>query len=365
MEVLFVDLKREYESIGPEVDDSIKRVLKSGWFVLGHELELFENEYSVYIGSKHGVGVNSGTDAIFLSLKALDIGEGDEVITVSHTFLSTVDSIVRCGAKPVFIDIEPDTYCMDTSKIQEKTTTRTRAIIPVHLYGHPVDMDPIIDIAEQHGLFVVEDACQAHGSEYKRRKVGGMGTVGCFSFYPTKNLGGYGESGMVVTNDGAIAERIRSLRNHGQSSKYRHDVIGLNSRMDELQASILLAKLKHLDSWNSRRRAIARKYVELLDDTGITLPVEKEYGKHVYHQFVIRHRHRDGIRQQLANDDIQSLMHYPIPVHKQKAYANMSLKASLPVTEKACEEILSVPMNPWLEDSEISEVSKALHIAVQ
>jgi dTDP-4-amino-4,6-dideoxygalactose transaminase len=317
----FFNFKREHSGIQLEISEAIERVFESGRFVLGDEGAAFETEFSSYIGAKYGIGVNSGSDALFLALKALGIDENSEVITVSHTFVSTVDSIVRCGATPVFVDVEPDTYCINTAKIEEKITQKTKAILPVHLYGHPVDLDEVLKIAKQYDLSVVEDACQAHGTEYKGKKVGSSGNAGCFSFYPVKNLGAYGDGGMVTTNDSSLAERIKLLRNYGQSRKYYHDFVGINSRLDELQAAILRVKLSRLDEWNEKRRRLAQLYKEILEQTDVVLPSERPYVKHAYHLFVIRLARRENCQRFLQKRGIQTQIHYPIPVHKQKAYA--------------------------------------------
>jgi len=325
---------------------------------LGEEVEKFEEEFSKYIGVKYGIGVNSGSDALFLALKALGISEGDEVITVSHTFISTVDAIVRNGAKPVFVDIDPDTYCIDVTKIEERITDKTRAILPVHIYGHPADMELIIKIARKYNLFIIEDACQSHGAEYKGKKVGSIGDLGCFSFYPVKNLGGYGDGGMITTNNKTLANRLKMARNYGQSQKYYHNFIGVNSRLDEIQAAILRVKLKHLDKWNERRRELAQLYNKLLKDTDVILPVEKEYAKHVYHLYVIRHKERDKLQKFLMKNGIQTQIHYPIPVHRQKAYNNfLDESIKLPVTEKICSEVLSLPIHPWLDFKKIEKIN--------
>jgi dTDP-4-amino-4,6-dideoxygalactose transaminase len=358
--IKIVDFKREFEEISEEIRDAIHRVLKSGWFILGEETEEFEKEFSTYIGAKHGVAVNSGSDALYLALKALGVSKADEVITVSHTFISTVDAIARNHAQPVFVDIDPETCCIDTSQIECRITSRTKVILPVHLYGHPAEMDAIILIAARHGLVVVEDASQAHGAEYKGKKVGSIGNLGCFSFYPSKNLGAYGDAGMIVTSNKEAAEKLRMLRNYGQSQKYHYDFVGLNSRLDEIQAAILRVKLKHLDKWNERRRGIAWLYNELLAKSGIALPVEKDYAKHVYHQYVIRSRERNILQQHLKENEIQTLIHYPVPVHKQKAYVNSYPNSCLPVTERICGEILSLPMHPWLTRDEISTIVKVI-----
>lgn len=355
----FVDLKREYLEIKGEINEAIQRVIEKGTFILGEEVEKFEEEFSSYIGVKYGVSVNSGSDALFLTLKALGINKGDEVITVSHTFIATVDAITRNEAIPVFVDINPETYCIDAEKIEEKITKNTKAILPVHIYGHPADMDPILEVAQAHDLYVIEDACQAHGAEYKGRKAGSIGDAGCFSFYPIKNLGAYGDGGIIVTNNEELATKLRVLRNHGQQQKYHHNLVGVNSRLDEIQAAILRVKLKHLDEWNSRRRENAKLYNELLVDTEITTPAEKN-AKHAYHLYVIRCKERDKLQQHLLKNEVQTLMHYPIPVHKQRAYSNFSLSYNLPVTEKICKEILSLPMFPQLTKREVEHVATAI-----
>jgi dTDP-4-amino-4,6-dideoxygalactose transaminase len=354
--IKFLDLNKEYEKIKTEIDQAIKRVLDSGWYILGKEVEQFEQEFSEYLGTKYGIGVNSGSDALFLAVKALGIGEGDEVITVSHTFISTVDAVARNGAKPVFVDVEPDTYCIDVSKIEQVITDKTRAILPVHLYGHPANMDPIMEIAEKHDLSVIEDACQAHGAEYKSKKAGSIGAVGCFSFYPVKNLGAYGDGGIVVTSDEELAEKLRMSRNYGQPQKYYHDFVGVNSRLDEIQAAILRVKLKYLDEWNERRRKIAKLYNERLESLGVIIPAEKKYARHVYHLYVIRRKDRDKLQQYLQKKGIQTQIHYPIPVHKQKAYSESGGDTSLAITEKVCNEVLSLPIHPWLKEEEIVKI---------
>ena len=352
----FNDLKREYSPMANEISQAIRRVLKSGQFVLGKENKAFELEFSKYIGSKYGIGVNSGSDAIFLAIKALGISEG-EVITVPHTMISSVDAITRNGAKPIFVDIEPDTYNIDVSMIEAKITCKTKAILPVHLYGHPANITPIMRIAKKYGLHVIEDACQAHGATYKDKPVGSIGTIGCFSFYPTKNLGAYGDGGMIVTNDELLAQKLKKMRNYGQVKKYRYDFVGVNSRLDELQAAILRTKLHHLDQWNEKRRKTAELYNKLLG-ASVTTPVEKDFAKHVYHLYVVRHKKRDKLQKYLLGKGIQTLIHYPVPVHKQKAYSS---PARLPITEQVCSEILSLPLNPWLEETEVEEISQRIN----
>ena len=351
------DFKREYSAIEKEVMPEIRRVLESGWYILGDELNKFEQEYSKYVGGKYGVGVNSGSDALYLSIKASGISQGDEVITVAHTMISTVDAISRNGAKPVFVDVDPLTYVMDASKIEAKISKKTKAILPVHLYGHPVDMDPITEIAKKYGLYVIEDACQAHGAEYKRAKVGGISHIGCFSFYPTKNLGAYGDAGMIITNDEELANTLKKMRNYGQSKKYYHDFVGVNSRLDEIQAAILRIKLRYLDQWNEKRRKLAKIYDDLLDNPNLVKPIEREYAKHVYHLYVIRHKERDTLQSYLLNHGIQTLIHYPIPIHLQEAYKTSD---KLAVTERICGEILSLPISPWLKEREVEQISESL-----
>lgn len=360
--ILLQDFKREFAEIGKEVSEAIQAVLESGWFILGQEGEKFEEEFSKYVGTKFGVGVNSGSDALYLAIKALGIHEGDEVLTVSHTMISTVDAITRNGAKPVFVDIDPATYVMETSDLKAKLSNRTRAILPVHLYGHPVNMDPLMEIAREHNLDIIEDACQAHGAEYKTRKVGNIGTVGCFSFYPTKNLGAYGDAGMVVTNDEELSDKLKKMRNYGQSKKNYHDFVGVNSRLDEMQAAILRTKLPYLDEWNKKRKKLAGIYNELLEGVSAIKPVEKEYAKHVYHLYVIRSKKRDKLQQYLLKKGVQTLVHYPIPIHLQKAYATND---KLPITEEICGEILSLPMNPWLKEGEVKEISNLVRTYLQ
>jgi dTDP-4-amino-4,6-dideoxygalactose transaminase len=360
----FFDAKREHAAIRQEISKAVEQVLDSGRFVLGDELNAFETEFSSYVGAKHGIGVNSGSDALFLALKALGINKNSEVITVSHTFISTIDSITRCGATPVFVDVEPDTYCIDAAEIEEKITEKTKTILPVHLYGHPASLDEVLKIATQNDLSVVEDACQAHGAEYKGKKTGSFGDVACFSFYPAKNLGAYGDGGMVTTNESSLAERIKSLRNYGQSRKYCHELVGINSRLDELQAAVLRVKLLRLDKWNEKRRRLAKLYNELLEHTDAVLPLERAYAKHAYHLFVIRLAERDKCQRMLQKRGIQTQIHYPIPVHKQKAYIEFKNARDLTRTEAICSEILSLPLYPSLTDEEVAYIGSATKDAI-
>jgi dTDP-4-amino-4,6-dideoxygalactose transaminase len=359
----FINLKKEPKEVDEKITQVIKEVIENKMFVMGNELLKFEENFSKYIGTQYGVGVNSGSDALFLSLKALGIVKGDEIITVSHTFISTVDAIVRNQAVPVFVDIDPETYCIDTELIEEKITKKTKAIIPVHLYGYPADMDAIIEIADNHGLIVVEDACQAHGALYKNKKVGSIGDVGCFSFYPTKNLGAYGDGGIVVSNNEELINKMRMLRNYGQNNKYYHECSGFNSRLDEIQAAILREKLKYLDDFNKKRRKIATIYNKLLKNHDLLLPVEKNYLKHVYHLYVIKYKKRDLLKKSLDINGIQTQIHYPIPIHKQNAYSKFT-RTKLPITEKICQEIISLPMHPWLERDEIIKITEVITDAI-
>jgi dTDP-4-amino-4,6-dideoxygalactose transaminase len=353
----FVDLTREDACIGMVLDKAVRRVRNRGSFILGEEVKAFEAEFARYVGVEYAVAVNSGSDALFIALRGLGIKPGDEVITVSHTFISTVDAIVRNGATPVFVDIDPTTYCMDPDALGNSITQRTRAVIPVHLYGHPVDLNPIREIAADHQMAVVEDACQAHGSRYHGRHVGSLSDAGCFSFYPTKNLGSWGDGGCVMTNDPLLADRFRMIRNYGQKDKYEHQCVGINSRLDELQAAILREKLKLLDLWNDRRRAAAKAYQDALEYTQLILPVEETFARHVYHLYVVRSSQRDRLAATLAGHGIQTGIHYPIPVHRQYAYRKHG-SITLPVTERVVDEILSLPMHPWITEAEIEEITR-------
>ena len=361
--ISFFDFKREYSQLKVEINERIQNVFKNGIYVGGSEVKNFESKFTRYIGTDHGLGVNSGSDALYMAIKTLNIDEGHEVITVSHTFISTVDAISRNRAVPVFVDIDPDTYCIDDSKIESKITEKTRAILIVHLYGHPVDMDPILRIAKKNDLFVIEDCSQAHGASYKGKKVGSLGDIACFSFYPVKNLGAYGDGGFIALNDEVLYENLEMMHNYGQSKKNHHDFIGLNSRLDEIQAAILNVKLGYLDSWNYKRNKLANIYNELLDKSLYKVPTVKEYADHVYHLYVIRCKKRDEIMEYLQKNNIQCMIHYPIPVHKQKAYLNLG-NSNIPITELICNEIISLPMNPWLNGYEIEKVCEIMNDGV-
>jgi len=361
MNIQMNDFKREYLSIKSEIDDAVERVLSSGWYILGNEVKNFEKEFAEYVGTKYAIGVNSGTDAIMLSLMALGIGKGDEVITVSHTTTPTVMPVLLLGAKPVFVDVYEDTLLIDVHKIEEKITNKTRAILPVHLYGNPCQMEVISEIAEKHGLFVVEDCCQAHGTEYRGKKVGTFGHLAAFSFYPTKNLGGYGDGGIVLTNDKNLYEKVYAMRQYGWVERYNSAMTGINSRLDELQAAILSTKLRHLNEWNEKRRKNARLYDELLGGIkSIKIPVETNGGKHVYHQYVIRTEEREKLRKKLEECGIQTQIHYPVPVHKQILFQKLGAYSNLPVTERIVNEILSLPIHPLLSEKEIEYVCECI-----
>ena len=362
MEIHFGDLKRQYLSIKTEIDEAISRVFDRGWFILGENVESFEKEFADYCGTGFAIGVGSGTEALHLALLACDVRAGDEIITVPNTAVPTVSAISFANASATFVDIDPRSYTMDPSKIEEKITSKTKVILPVHLYGHPADMDAITDIAKNYNLKVIEDACQAHGAKYKDRKVGALGDVGCFSFYPSKNLGAFGDGGMIVTNDETLAHKLRLLRNYGQEKRYHHTLKGFNSRLDEMQAAILRVKLKYLDGWNEKRRKIAQDYCNLIESDSIIKPTEEDFAYHIFHLFVIRCKHRNQLQAYLNQKGIQTLIHYPIPIHLQQAYAELELgKGSYPISEEYAEQILSLPMFPELVDEEIEAISTAIN----
>jgi dTDP-4-amino-4,6-dideoxygalactose transaminase len=353
----FSDLKLQYLSIKEEIDEAVERVLASGWFILGQEVGAFEEEFATYVGAGYGIGVGSGTEALHLALLACDVGPGDEVITVSHTAVATIAAVELTGARPVFVDIDPLGYTMDPSQVEDKITPATKVIMPVHLYGQVADMNPILAMAGRHGLKVVEDAAQAHGAEYRGRKAGSLADVGCFSFYPTKNLGAYGDGGMIVTNDAALAQRLALLRQYGWGERYVSSIKGLNSRLDELQAAILRVKLRWLDRWNAVRREHAALYDQLLRDSAIFTPVEMQYGKHCYHLYVIRYERRDELQKFLRENSVGALIHYPMPVHLQEAYQDLGLtEGALRVTEQCARQVLTLPVAPELSEEQIKTV---------
>lgn len=360
--IAFNNLKPLHAQLAEELESATQRVLKSGWYILGPEVEAFERAFAAYHGVAHAVGVANGTDAIELALRAAGIGPGDEVITVAHTAVATVCAVERAGAKPVLVDIEPETYSMSPTAAEAAITSRTRAILPVHLYGHPADLTPLAEIAAKHHLLLIEDCAQAHGALHQNQRVGTVGQLGAFSFYPTKNLGAYGDGGAVITNDAQLATRLRSLRNYGQVSRYEHAERGINSRLDEMQAAILAVKLAHLDEHNNQRRVLASQYTQLLQDTNLVLPSSRSGVAHVYHLYVVRHPGRDGLREALQQRGVGTLIHYPVPVHRQAAYADLGYGAgSLPVTERLAGEVLSLPMYIGLKPADIEQVAAAIH----
>lgn len=364
MNVPFLDLKSQYVALKPEIDEAIQRVLDATAFAGGPFVAQFEKEFAEFCQVDHCVGVGSGTDALWLALLALGVGPGDEVITVPDTFIATAEAITYCGATPVFVDVDEKSYNMDPHALEQylksqmsnpKEGRRPKAIIPVHLFGQTADMDPILDIAKQYGLSVVEDACQAHGALYRGKPAGSMGHAGCFSFYPGKNLGAYGEAGAVVTNNGELANKMRMIRDHGQEKKYYHGCIGWNARMDGLQGAILSVKLKHLATWNEARRSHAELYSKLLHDVdGIITPTEMDYAKHVYHIYAVRAGNRDALIAKLGEKGVNCGIHYPVPVHLQAAYNCLGCtQGSFPVAEKSASEFVSLPMFPELTQEQI------------
>jgi len=359
--VPFVDLKQQYTSIKSEVDAAIARVIENTSFILGPEVRAFEAAFAEYVGARACIAVNSGTAALQLTLMAAGIGAGDEVIVPSFTFFATAEAVSVLGATPVFVDVDPVSYTLTAAAIERDITPRTRALIPVHLYGQAADLDPILELAKKHHLHVIEDAAQAHGAEYKRKRVGALGRAGCFSFYPSKNLGAYGEAGAVVTNDEELAKRLRLLRDHGSTSKYAHAIVGYNFRMEEIQAAVLNVKLRHLNDWNDARRARAARYNALLSSAGLVLPAEMDYARHVYHVYAVQSQNRDELQKRLTAAGVQTGVHYPIPIHLQPAYASLGYKGGeLPVTENLAERALSLPMFPELSDEQIGRVAEVL-----
>jgi dTDP-4-amino-4,6-dideoxygalactose transaminase len=357
----FVNLKAQYLSIKHEVDAAIQGILDSCQFTLGSEVAAFEREFAAYCECTHGVGVNTGTSALHLALLAAGIGPGDEVITVPFTFVATVSAIDYTGATPVFVDIDPRSFTMDTTAIEAAITSRTKAILPVHLYGQPADMDPILDIAKRHGLVVIEDACQAHGAQYKGRRAGSMGDMGCFSFYPGKNLGAYGEAGMVVTHNAQYALTIGMLRDWGAEKKYHHVLKGYNFRMEGIQGAVLRVKLRRLEAWTEARRTAAAHYDRLLAGSGVPTPKAMPDARHVYHIYAIRTGHRQAWQEALFTQGIQTGIHYPTPVHLLPAFADLGYGAGqFPHSEQAAKEVLSLPMFPELAQAQCEEVVRAI-----
>lgn len=358
--IKMLNLKQQYDGIRDEVLEAVSGVLESTAYILGPRVKEFEAKVAEYVGVSDGIGVASGTDALHLSVKALGIGEGDEVITTPFTFFATTEAILYERAVPVFVDIDPETYCIDASKIEEKITPRTKAIMPVHMFGHPADMKAIMEIASRHNLAIIEDCAQSIGASIDGKKTGSFGNTGCFSFYPSKNLGAFGDGGLITLNDKEVAESILKVRNHGSAGGYLHEVVGINSRLDELQAAILLVKLKRIDEYNALRRARAEQYTALLKDK-IQCPVVRQGMEHVYHQYTIRHPERDRIKGMLAKEGIASTVYYPIPVHLQPAVAELDFrKGDFPETERAAAEVLSLPVYPELEERAVERIAEVI-----
>jgi len=361
-----LDLVAQYNTIKPEIDDAIQQVLVSGKFILGPNEKAFEQEIAAYLGVKHAVGVASGTDALVIALRAAGVGPGDEVVVPAYTFFATAGAVLTVGARPVFVDVDPETYLIDVQQADAAVTARTKAIIPVHLYGQSVDMDELRAVAAQHGLKVIEDNAQAFGAEYKGCKTGALGDLGCLSFFPTKNLGGYGDGGMVATNDDDLAEKARMLRTHGWKKKYFPEMLGYNSRLDEMQAAVLRVKLKHVDEWNSRRREIAREYTRRITSFGLQGPVEAPDRSHVYHLYMVRFAERESVREKLKDAGVACEVYYPQPVHLAGPCRKFGWQeGQLPVSERASSETMALPLYPEMTEAQIEEVLKALESVVR
>lgn len=362
MKVPFGDLRRQYDSIRERIDEAIGAVLNRGWFILGHEGESFEQEFADYLGARHAIGVGSGTEALHLALVAAGVKPGDEVITAANTCVPTVSAISFAGAVPVPVDVDPVSFNLDPAKVEAAITPRTAAIVPVHLYGQAAELDPILETGRQSRIPVIEDVAQGHGATYKAGKLGTFGLMGCFSFYPSKNLGAYGDAGAVVTNDDDMALKLRRLRNYGEERRYHHTSKGFNSRLDEIQAAILRAKLPELDRWNARRREIASLYNREIRNPAVRLPAELEYGFHAYHLYVVRCAKRDELQRHLADAGVSTLIHYPVPFHLQEAYLDLNGKAGdYPVAEACAKEVLSLPIFPELADDEARYVAACVN----
>ena len=355
--VPLADLKIQYGQLKDEILASLAEVAESAAYVLGPKVASFEKDFAAYAGARHAIGVNSGTSALHLALICAGVKSGDEVISVPMTFIATSWAISYAGATPVYVDVDPDTATMDVSQVEKRITKKTKALLPVHLYGQPADMDPLLDISRKHGIPIVEDVAQAHGATYRGRKAGTMGQTGCFSFYPGKNLGAYGEAGAVITDDDAIAARLRSLRDHAQEQRYHHSEIGFNYRMDGFQGAVLGIKMKHIERWTLARIALAEKYLELMADLPIDLPVHMPDRRHVWHLFVTRHPKRDAIRAELERRGIQTGLHYPIPLHLQKAYKHLGYReGDFPVAERIGRECMTLPLFPEMTSQQQAAV---------
>lgn len=362
MKIHSFDLKRQYQNLKLEIDRAVQSVMEKGQFILGENVSLLESEVSVYCGTKYAIGVASGTDALLLSLRALGLGPGDEVITTPFTFFATAEVISNLGAKPVFVDIEPDTFNIDVEMVEKEITKNTKVILPVHIFGQMCDMDKLLELKEQYNLSIVEDACQAIGAVYNGKRAGSIGDTGCFSFFPTKNLGAFGDGGMIVTNDERIRDKILMLRNHGSKKKYYHEELGYNSRLDEIQSAILRVKLRHLDSYIKRRQEIASLYSNLLLDIPyVKTPRIKEGRTHTFHQYIIRAERRDELQKYLSDNGIGSTVYYPLPLHLQNVYSSLGYKlGDFPEAERASKDVLALPMWPELKDEEVREVVEVI-----
>lgn len=364
MTVPFLDLKAAYSELKQEIDEAISRVLESGWYILGEEVEQFENEYAFHCNAAHCVGVANGLDALLLALRAMNVGAGDEVIVPSNTFIATWLAVSQCGATPVPVEPYERTYNIDPARIEAAITPRTKVILPVHLYGQPADLDPILKIAAEHRLLVLEDAAQAHGASYKGKRIGAHGNAVAWSFYPGKNLGAIGDGGAVTTNDPQLADRLRVLRNYGSRVKYRNEIKGLNSRLDPVQAGVLRVKLKYLGEWNARRKRTADAYFSGLADSGLVLPHVPNWAEPVWHLFVVRSSKRDALQSALAKAGVGTLVHYPIPPHRQQAYAEMSSSEDrFPLATRLADEVLSLPIGPHTTDDDIETVIRSVKAA--
>lgn len=363
-EIPFLDLLAPYDELRDDLDAAQRRVMESGWYIGGPEVEAFETEWAAYTGAAHAVGVGNGLDALVLGLRALGVGPGDEVIVPSNTYIATWLAVTYVGATPVPVEPDPATYNIDPNRIEEAITPRTRAILPVHLYGQPVDLDPVLDIARRHGLLVLEDGAQAHGARYKGRRLGAHGDAVAWSFYPGKNLGAFGDGGAVTTNDPDVADRVRVLGNYGSRVKYHNEVCGVNSRLDPIQAAALRVKLLHLDEWNTRRARIAAQYTEALGGSGLVLPTVLESVESAWHLYVVRHPRREALQRALATAGVQTLIHYPTPPHLQGAYADLGMgEGSFPIAEAIHREVLSLPIGPHLSMDAAGRVADAVRQA--
>ncbi len=361
MDIPILDLKAQYLAYRQEIDGAILAAIESGHLILGPNVKALEEEIAAYVGCRYGIGVASGTDALQLALAALQIGPGDEVITTPFTFVATASTISRAGATPVFVDIDPCTFNLVPELVEKAVTPRTKAIVPVHLFGQTAEMGPLLEIARRHGLRLIEDAAQAIGAEEGGQRAGSFGDIGCFSFYPTKNLGAYGDGGMVTTHDPELAERVDMLRRHGSKKKYYNELLGFNSRLDEIQAALLRVKLRYLDDWTEKRQQIAHRYNELLAEVPVETPYERPQARHVYHQYTIRAPHRDELQAYLQKQGIGTMVYYPVPLHRLPLYADLGYpEGSLPASERAAREVLSLPIYPELSDEQIQRVVGAI-----